>query len=471
MRKKSQAGTELTGIYKGARKKKPKEEGEVAHKGRVNGIAELPATTDQSYDYYQRELIGFFKGQYTACKEETGKSINNIKRTSEQFTNRAMGVTLVSIKQEVLKGLGHFHQECHNRLEELAEIVSKRKHDLTLFMIENNLSRLASESKNKINTYLAVVLLLLLEAGFNSAMYGEGSSYGIIGGALTALLVSGINVSSGILVGAFVLKYCHHVKPTYRLYGYIASLVSLGMTFSFHLYSAFYRDSLANLSTNQTEEAVAQSGLSFAGLVMVAVGMLIWVLSIAKGYYMSDRYIGYGEVSDNLKEAKKRFLEAEEEAVNRVNTSFANADSNYQNRMAMVAESISKSKELMITEQEVRERFQTSAENLNSECNKFLQLYQESNEQARSTSAPNYFGQFEECFSSSLNGNSQTVLKEEKIAKMEKHLLALKENEEEFANYIIQLQSKELAKLNEELKSIKKRFLDDKEAENEQGDK
>lgn len=200
-------------------------------------------------------------------------------------------------------------------LEELRNRQLRRLRELRYFRLKNHLERSATYPRDLLWHYSVVVLIVVLESTANMYFFAQGSSLGLLGGLLQAMLVSVVNVGTAVVVGKFYVPELHHIQASRRGLGVVVIASHALFVAWFNLVVAHYRDLLASRPETALRLAIPETisqpfGLSFDSLMLLVAGVVAAGLGLWKGQASDDAYPGYGPLDRRYEEAKAEFVVA-----------------------------------------------------------------------------------------------------------------------------------------------------------------
>lgn len=222
------------------------------------------------------------------------------------------------IKGELMEKLGAYRRQLQETRDELADSMNA----YTNFREENGLKRHAEVPLFFLKPFVILLALLLGETIANSFIFAGISPQGIIGGWVTAVMVSVINILMGLVFGLLIIRYAVIYDDWRRkaLVGAGAVLVLLSVFFN--LYVAHFREvaeaailadeagaiELSRAAAPQFSDAwphFLQNPVnlgSVLGIALFVIGLCIFAYATYEGYKgFTDPYPGFGKVG-------KRFL-------------------------------------------------------------------------------------------------------------------------------------------------------------------
>jgi len=186
------------------------------------------------------------------------------------------------------------------------EAARQAKAELEAFKRASKLYRGAAYPRS---TLLQAGLLLcaaVFESLFSAALFAEDDARGLLGGAITAVGLSGANVTLGFLAGFLGLRYLQHVRPVYKSLGGAAFAIFTALALMLNLFAADWRDQLASLGGEQIDLG-ADASFHFwsilnlqspQAIILLMLGAGVWVFAAMKGYSgFDDPYPDYGKMA------------------------------------------------------------------------------------------------------------------------------------------------------------------------------
>src|SRR5262249_38496790 len=144
----------------------------------------------------------------------------------------------------------------------------------------------------------------LFEAMFSAALFAEDDARGLLGGAITAVGLSGANVTLGFLAGFLGLRYLQHARWPVKSVGFIAFAALSFLALMLNLFAADWRDRLASQSGAPLIDTSGDPNFhlwsllqlqSPQAIILLMLGAGVWVFAVLKGYSgFDDPYPDYG---------------------------------------------------------------------------------------------------------------------------------------------------------------------------------
>ena len=361
------------------------------------GKEERPATNDKRPDRHQMQIqSGFQQIQDKLQTPFTDLKSKIQKRMEERLVARSKPepepvytqfLHLVSI--EKLKAADQLAQK--RRTER------KRMLELREFRRANNLIREANYPLTVIYHFGVMVLILAVEAAINSGFFAAASPYGLSGGFTQALVISFINVAFSFIFGWKLLPLFHHIELWRRGVGTVAMMGYVLLIGALALITAHYRAALT-LSPESADsfafERLVEDPMGIgavASLFLIFVTLIIAVIGCMDGYAFDDPYPGYGRVYRSHMDSREDYEETREilrDAILEVGRRTVNE---YEARISEVKSQVL---ELQVDHEQLKTLEQSAGELQQRIVRNYgilVQLYQEENQQARTSNPPKHF--------------------------------------------------------------------------------
>ena len=176
------------------------------------------------------------------AKVEAERRLRALAPTPQDFAGPALDAQL-ALKQ----GAGRLAPDWG----EMARAAAQARAELSAFKDANKLRRAAHYPRSTLLQAGLLLLAAVFESLFSAALFAEDDVRGLLGGAITAIGLSGANVTLGFLAGFLGLRYIQHVRLPAKALGGVgfAGITFLGLMLN--LFAADWRDRLAAASGQQ----------------------------------------------------------------------------------------------------------------------------------------------------------------------------------------------------------------------------
>ncbi|HRP10739.1 MAG TPA: hypothetical protein PLK37_06890 [Terricaulis sp.] len=242
----------------------------------------------------------------------------------------------------------------------------------------------------------------LFEALFSAALFAEDDERGLLGGAITAIGLSGANVTLGFLAGFLGLRYLQHVRWAIRAMGGAGFAAMALLALMLNLFAADWRDEMAALSGRQLDLGADASFRLWSllqlespqAIILLMLGAGVWVFAAMKGYSgFDDPYPDYGKMDRAVRAADEDYAELRAEGRTSLEAPITAGIQAISARLAeMRAEVDSMSRAFDHAAAEM-EALDAEARALDQHAADAVHFYRQENAAARQGPAPAYFGE------------------------------------------------------------------------------
>jgi len=287
----------------------------------------------------------------------------------------------------------------HDWTEASARAAEARQ-ELDAFKRQHELRRAAIYPKSTLLQSGLLFCAAVFEALFSAALFAEDDARGLLGGAITAIGLSGANVTLGFIAGFLGLRYLQHRQLPMKLMGALAFAFVGLLALMLNLFAADWRDQLASLS-GRTVDMGSDAGFylwsllaldSPQAIILLMLGAGVWVFSALKGYSgFDDPYPDFGKMDRAAQTASESLsdfrADARLELETPINVAKA-ALSARTEKMRAEFEAMSKAFDSAALKMETLD---AQARALDDAAASAVHLYRQENAAARTSPAPPYF--------------------------------------------------------------------------------
>jgi hypothetical protein len=237
------------------------------------------------------------------AKAEAERRLRTLAPAPQDFAGPALDARL-ALKQAAGR-LAHDWGEAARRS-------AQARDDLDAFKRAHDLRRAAVYPRSTLLQTGVLFCAAVFEALFSAALFAEDDARGLLGGAITAIGLSGANVTLGFLAGFLGLRYLQHMRLPIRIVGALAFAALTLLALMLNLFAADWRDQLAALAGRQVDLG---SDASFhiwsllqldspQAIILLMLGASVWVFAALKGYSgFDDPYPDFGKLDRAAREA------------------------------------------------------------------------------------------------------------------------------------------------------------------------
>lgn len=283
---------------------------------------------------------------------------------------------------------------------EAAERAAQGRADLDAFKRAHELRRAAVYPKSTLLQTGMLFCAAVFEALFSAALFAEEDARGLLGGAITAIGLSGANVTLGYLAGFLGLRYLQHRQLPMKAVGAVVFAALTLLALMLNLFAADWRDQLAALAGRQVDMG---SDASFhlwsllqldspQSIILLMLGAGVWVFAALKGYSgFDDPYPDYGKMDRAAREVSDSLSDFRAEARLELEKPITAAREALSARMEKMRAEYEAMKRAFDAAADKIETLDAQARALDQAAADAIHLYRQENAGARTTPAPGYF--------------------------------------------------------------------------------
>ncbi len=282
-----------------------------AERGRRN----LPETSEDVFDSVEQEIIQRIESEWTWQGDEL---INNLRG----YASRLIGYSILAefeklrlAASDALATLRTASLRARAELGPLQNSYIAHRNELENFRKLHQLIRLARNPPHKWTTFGLMSVLIIVESGLNGAFFAKGNEFGLLGGVITAIAISFLNVVLAFGVGFGPARLVNRRNFLYRSLGFVSTIIGIAILVGLHVFAVHFRDANAVvIGEDQAFVLAVQSLLndpwkvsSLSSLYLFGLGLVFAVFAFRKGYTFDDPYPGYGPVERRSSAAEKAY--------------------------------------------------------------------------------------------------------------------------------------------------------------------
>lgn len=326
------------------------------------------------------------------AKAEAERRLRTLAPTPQDFSGPALDARL-ALKQTAGR-LAHDWADATKR-------AAQGRGDLDAFKQANQLRRAAVYPRSTLLQTGLLFCAAVFEALFSAALFAEDDARGLLGGAITAIGLSGANVTLGYLAGFLGLRYLQHVRLPMKAMGVFAFATLTLLALMLNLFAADWRDQLAEASGRQVDLG---SDASFhlwsllqlespQSIILLMLGAGVWVFAALKGYSgFDDPYPDYGKMDRAAREAGDSLSDFRAEARLELEAPVNAARQALAARMEKMRAEYEAMRKAFDTAGAKMASLDAKARALDQAAADAVHLYRQENTAQRTAPAPAYFG-------------------------------------------------------------------------------
>lgn len=238
---------------------------------------------------------------------------------------------------------------------------------------------------------LIVAIAVVIETVLNGLMFADADPGGLLGGVTVAAIISVTNVTASSVFGLWA-RYKNHRRLLSCLGGILSIFMFIAFAASFNLLIGHYRDALqlpgySIAQAGQTAvEALIASPLNVndvKSILLIVMGLTISVIAALKAYASFDPYPGYNSVYWSLESALTDYADSLRNVNKMLEQKRDTAIQEFRDAQSLSARLLSEASDAMLGHTALQAQLQNFLETTNTKVNRLLQIYRDSNMEAR----------------------------------------------------------------------------------------
>lgn len=365
----------------------------VRARARADGAAGRPALDARDLAEAERDIAAAVsaaradvEARRAALAAETERALRAAAPSGAEFSSLTADARLAL--RQIEGRYAHAYAEAAARAHEA------RRH-LAAFKNDNRLRRIAIYPSSRLMQAGLLLAAAVFESLFSAALFAETDDRGLLGGAVTAIGLSGANVTLGFLAGFLGLRYLQHVRWPLKTLGAIAFAALAGVALYLNFFAAIWRQTLASPAGdgdagNFLAQAFALT--SPQAIVLLMLGGGVWVFSALKGYSgFDDPYPDYGKLDRASTEASEALAELRDEARGELEEPVTAARAAVNAELETQRATLDRMTRLYDGAAQAVAALDAEGRRLDDAARSAIQLYRQENIAARAGPAPAYF--------------------------------------------------------------------------------
>jgi len=352
--------------------------------------ADLSAAETAVIEFVAHERAAVDQGRSQA-KAEAERRLRALAPTPQDFVGPALDARL-GLKQ-VEGRIAHDWRAASARARQAQA-------DSEAFKRQNGIRRAAVYPRSTLLQAGLLFCAAVFEALFSAALFAEDDARGLLGGAITAIGLSGANVTLGYLAGFLGLRYLQHVKLPIKSAGALAFGAFALLALMLNLFAANWRDRLAELAGRRLDMG-SDAGFhiwsllqldSPQAIILLMLGAGVWVFAALKGYSgFDDPYPDYGKMARSTEAAEDALSDFRTDARRELEAPVDIAKAALAARLEKMRAEFEAMSKAFDTAAIKMEQLDAKARMLDDAAAAAIHLYRQENTAHRTAPAPLYF--------------------------------------------------------------------------------
>ncbi len=371
---------------------------QVIEKARVDAQQGLPSKDREPLSVTERDLTDLFvKDTVIVQRERVQGRLEKLHHDRVDLGILKAVKNLQTAPEDLKVNLDKLESEQKTKLIQLRLELIGSEYSFNLFRSQNSLKNEPVYPESKVFHYSIIFLIILVETILNSFFLSEGSELGFIGGFVSALIITCLNVFFAWIFGALIIPRFFHMKIYMKVLAAVLTTLYLYASVNFSLLVGHYRSAIHSDPFEAAELSVksylagAWDITNFYGWVLFGISLLVSVFAAFKFFIADDRYPGYGSIHRQKVEKEVRFdfargeyIELYHQLVEEFKEKDFQLKSDIDSYVQSYKVSLNKSNNLV-------EDYTEFCSELNSSYSTYINAYRSENKRVCPTERPSYF--------------------------------------------------------------------------------
>ncbi len=364
--------------------------------GERRGKRDLPAPEATTPDNIETAVIARIEGLRRAGLEnyENNRQVYNERLSRAGTLRKEVEIVAGNASSDYLAAVRGWRAAMTGSTERLFETFQHRKD----FRERHNLRRPAKHFEGWLKFALVTIIFIGVEAALNAVMFSRGNEGGLVGGLLTALIFSAVNVIGSLMLG---IAGCgmNHSTLMRKLFGFLSLLVWIAFALALNLTVAHFRDLIdAQVGWGEAVQMAVPAlqadpfGLtSMDSWFLLAIGTIISIFAFLKGWNTFDPFPGYSKVERDLTLAREKHQDHFDQAIEELTDKREVAIENLRDADQQVRDGISQAIDALYGHSTLNSHLRSFLDQCDTKLAHLLAVYRDANLAARKEPAPPSF--------------------------------------------------------------------------------
>ncbi len=371
----------------------------LALKGAERGENNRPESSAETLDDVEHRVVERVE---THKQDAHAIYLDHLHTYIERLTALNFEERISIIRQAASEAVGDFSAEASLGRDELFELrrrLNESEAEREEFRARHRISRPGRLlSTGKIILKLGVLaVLFVIEVIVNGGFLSKANESGYLGGITVALVFAAFNILVSFLLGLVPIRLMNRRNFFLKLLGFISLVGYLGLALLLNLALAHFREIPPNPLIDVGQEALRRLTTSpflltdVQSWLLFGIGLVFSMVAMVDGLLFFDPYIGYAGLERRWIAASRRYREAKEELIERLQEIRDDASDAMNQAARDLSVRRAEYDAILQARGRLSDRFVQHQSHIERACNTLLQIYREANRQARSSAAPTHF--------------------------------------------------------------------------------
>lgn len=379
---------------------------EIKDKAKESGEKDLPPTEFTTegekivLDSTEQEIVTRMGDFYYRAKDKVETESYTYSNRFERVNPDTLIKELDGKQEEANADLERVRKETSDRVEDARQDFITANQDFRRFRKRNKLNYSAQIPDSHIYHFGVLMFVFMAETWGNATFFAQGNELGIIGGWITAMVLSAVTLGMAFFAGRYAYTALIHRSVIRKLLGLAGVVVHFILWIPFLVLLAHYREASSDVENSFTGKAANtitkafQDPLGFQefdSILVIALGLVVGIVAIIDGWKFDEPYPGYGDITRKRNVFKEEFMYEREDAIEELRKVSEHHIDLLEDLRQRLNHSLQELTDIRNGYQTNITFFDRHRTKLVEMTNRLLRLYRDENRKFRSSDAPAYF--------------------------------------------------------------------------------
>lgn len=278
---------------------------------RKDATSGLPSKSQVGIGLFEKKIRDYVLTKILAADQKNSQE--TLSDMHEKRANLRITETLAKIStvpNDLEAGLENLTNRRELSIKDLKVEELKAESDIKLFRKVNDLVRQPQYPESNIFHLSIIATIIIIEIILNGIFLSRGSELGVLGGVISASIITAVNILMAFLYGRYGFPQLWHSNVKNKLFGILSTIIYLSGLIAFSLLVGHYRAALQADPFEATRIAIATFHANpfgiddFNGWVLMSISIVVSILAAIEFLRADDLYPGYGKIDRKYKKTR-----------------------------------------------------------------------------------------------------------------------------------------------------------------------
>ncbi len=287
---------------------------DIVNKARSDALQGIPPRDGTELSSTEKDILSYFVNTIIGDSlKESGTYLHEQRDARNKLHMDQVLTKIETTPDDLLAELDKRKDQQKNMLVNAKVAALQAESDYRLFRAENQLDRMPNYPESMILHWAVIAVIVVCETVLNSFFLAQGQELGLVGGFISALIITFANVGMALIVGNWGIPQLFHVQPKRKVIGWAVGTFYLFYLFALSLLVGHYRTELQSDPWAAAQRAIQSFRENpfelndFNGWILVLISAIVGMIAMIKFFTADDPYPGYGEKDRKMKKKQRDY--------------------------------------------------------------------------------------------------------------------------------------------------------------------